>query len=177
MNDVLTPHELAEQGKAEYQSGNFESAAQLFAAAAEGFAASGNKLDAAEMRNNQSVALLQNKDAKGAYEAVKGTADIFADAGDIRRKGFALGNEGSALEALGNWKEAAQKYRESADTLEEAGEEQMRAQVLQSLSALQVKHAQAIDAVITMQDGLAGVKQPTLKQKILKQLVRFRSFW
>jgi tetratricopeptide (TPR) repeat protein len=177
MNDILTPQQLADQGKTEYQNGNFASAAQLFAAAAQGFATIENKLDAAEMRNNQSVALLQNKDAKGAYEAAQGTAQIFSEAGDTRRKGFALGNEGSALEALGKWAEAAQKYRESADVLDEAGEEQMRAQVLQSLSALQIKHGQAIDAVISMQDGLAGVKKPTLKQKILKQLVRFRKFW
>jgi tetratricopeptide (TPR) repeat protein len=176
MNDILTPQQLADQGKTEYQNGNFASAAQLFAAAAEGFSIIDNKLDAAEMRNNQSVALLQNNDAKDAYDAVKGTVEIFSDAGDIRRKGFALGNEGAALEALGEWSDAAQKYRESADALEEAGEEQMRSQVLQSLSALQVKHGQAIDAVITMQDGLSGVKKPTLKQKVIKKLVRFRNF-
>jgi hypothetical protein len=70
--------------------------------------------------------------------------------------------------------EAAQKYQQSAHLLELAGEDQMRAIVLQSLSALQLRQGKAIDAAVSMQTGVIGVKKPTLKQRIAKTLIKFR---
>jgi tetratricopeptide (TPR) repeat protein len=174
MPDVLTPHQLAEEGKTAFQKGQYETAANSFAAAAEGFSAAGKPLDSAEMKNNQSVALLKAGNSKGAFDTVTGTESVFQAAGDIRRQGFAAGNEASALEALGRLDEAAKKYQHSADLLEKAGEDQMRAHVLQSLSALQLKQGKAVDAVYSMQSGAAGVKKPTLKQRITKTLLKSR---
>lgn len=174
MADFFTPQQLAEEGTASFQKGQYESAARSFAAAAEGYTAAGKPLDAAEMKNNQSVAMLKAGDNRGALEAVLGTEAVFQAAGDIRRQGFAAGNEASALEAVGRLDEAARGYQRSADLLEQAGEDQMRATVLQSLSALQIKQGKGIDAAISMQSGLAGVKKPTLKQRVTKALVRFR---
>jgi tetratricopeptide (TPR) repeat protein len=174
MPDVLTPQQLAEEGTGAFQKGQFESAANSFALAAEGYNSAGKPLDAAEMKNNQSVALLKGRNAQGAFDAVSGTESVFQTAGDIRRQGFAAGNEASALEALGRLDEAAQKYQHSADLLEEAGEDQMRARVLESLSALQIRQGNSLDAVLSMQSGIVGVKKPTLKQKIAKSLIKFR---
>ena len=126
------------------------------------------------MKNNQSVSLIKAGDAKGAYDAVADTESIFKEAGDIRRQGFAAGNEGSALEALGRLDEAASKYQLSADLLQQAGEDEMRAIVMQSLATLQVKQGKALDAAYTMQSGVSGVKKPTLKQRITKSLIKFR---
>ncbi len=109
MPDVLTPQQLAEEGTGAFQKGQFESAANSFALAAEGYNSAGKPLDAAEMKNNQSVALLKGRNAQGAFDAVSGTESVFQTAGDIRRQGFAAGNEASALEALGRLDEAAQK--------------------------------------------------------------------
>jgi tetratricopeptide (TPR) repeat protein len=174
MTDILTPQQLAEEGKKAYQKGQFESAADSFAAAADGFNKAGKPLDAAEMKNNQSVALLKGGEAQGAYDAVSGTESIFQASGDIRRQGLAAGNEASALEALGRLDEAALEYQHSADLLEEAGEDQMRAHVLESLSALQVRQGRGIDAVLSMQSGMASVKKPTFRQRIAKTLIKFR---
>lgn len=174
MPDILTPQQLSEEGKQAFQKGQHDSAANSFAAAAEGYAAAGKHVDSAEMKNNQSVALLKAGDTQGALDSVAGTESIFQAAGDIRRQGFAVGNEASALEALGRLDEAAQKYQQSADLLEQAGEDQMRAMVMESLSALQLKQGKAIDAAITMQSGVIGVKKPTLKQRIAKTLIKFR---
>jgi len=174
MPDVLTPQQLAEEGTKAFQKNQFEAAANSFAAAAEGFTAAGKPLDAAEMKNNRSVALLKAGDAQGAFDAVVGTEAVFQAAGDVRRQGLAAGNEASALEALGKLNEAAQKYQRSADLLEDAGEDQMRAHVLQSLSALQLRRGKSVDAVLSMQSGIVGVKNPSLKQKIAKSLIKFR---
>jgi len=174
MPDVLTPQQLDEEGKSAFQKGQYESAANSFAAAAEGFFAAGKPLDSAEMKNNQSVALLKAGNAQGAFDAVAGTESVFQAAGDIRRQGFAAGNEASALDALGRLDEAATKYQHSADLLNKAGEDQMRAHVLESLSALQIKQGKTMDAVYTMQSGAAGVKKPTFKQRLTKSLLKFR---
>jgi tetratricopeptide (TPR) repeat protein len=174
MPDILTPQQLADEGMKAFQHGQFESAANSFSAAAESFSAAGKTVDSAEMKNNQSVALLKAGNAQGAYDVVAGTEAVFQAAGDIRRQGFAVGNEASALEALGELDEAALKYQLSADLLDKAGEDQMRATVLESLSALQLRQGKTIDAAQSMQSGLAGVKKPTLKQRITKMLIKFR---
>lgn len=174
MSENLTSQELAKQATTAYRDGEYAVAAGLFARAAEGYARLGDALDAAEMRNNQSVALLQAGDAASALAVVQQTAVLFKEAGDIRRAGFALGNEAAALQALDRLDEALALYHQSADLLKQAGEDQMRATVLQSISALQVKTGKYIDAVASMQNGLAGVEKPSLKQKILKALLRFR---
>ncbi len=174
MPDILTPLQLSEEGTQAFQKGQYDSAAKSFSAAAEGYAAAGKPIDSAEMKNNQSVALLKAGDAQGALDAGAGTESIFRAAGDIRRQGFAVGNDASALEALGRLDEAAQKYQQSAELLEKAGEDQMRAMVMESLSALQLKQGNAIDAAISMQSGMVGVKKPTLKQRIVKTLIKFR---
>jgi tetratricopeptide (TPR) repeat protein len=174
MPDILTPQQLSEEGTMAFQKGQYDAAANSFAAAAEGYAAAGKPIDSAEMKNNQSVALLKAGNARGAFDAADGTESIFQAAGDIRRQGFAVGNEASALEALGRLAEAAQKYQLSADLLEKAGEDQMRAIVMESLSALQLRQGKTIDAAISMQAGISGVKKPTLKQRIAKTLIKFR---
>ena len=65
-----------------YQTGDYKNAARLFGEAASVFLSLGNKLDAAEMKNNQSVALLQARDARGSYDAAHGTAQVFLEVGD-----------------------------------------------------------------------------------------------
>ncbi|KAF0108376.1 MAG: hypothetical protein FD146_950 [Anaerolineaceae bacterium] len=174
MNDYQSPEILAEEGKRLYADGKYLLAAEVFASAARAFAAQGDAPMAAEMKNNQCVALLQGKQVQAALEAVSDTEAVFAGAGDLRRQGMALANQAAALEALKRRAEAADLYERAASLLEQAGEDQLRADVLRSLSALKARKGQGLDALIAMQDGLGGVKAPTLKQRILKQLLRLR---
>lgn len=174
MMTELNPAQLSRQGKQAYEAGNYAEAARLFEQAAGAYEAASKPLDAAEMKNNASVAWLQANQSQKALDVLAGTASLFESAGDLKRWGLALGNEGAALDALKRHDEAAAKYLRSAEVLEAAGEDQMRAEVLKALSALQLKMGKQFDAVLSMQDGLAGIKKPTLKQKILKQLLRMR---
>jgi hypothetical protein len=64
---VLNPITLAEDGKKEYENGNFLAAADLFLQAAQSYTSSKDELNAAEMMNNQSVALLQAEKQKKPY--------------------------------------------------------------------------------------------------------------
>jgi tetratricopeptide (TPR) repeat protein len=158
-----------------YQEGDYQNAAHLFGEVASLYQVQGNDLDAAEMMNNQSVALLQDGDAQGSFDAAHGTAQVFLANGDFRRQGMALGNEASALTALGRIDEAAESYRLAAEALETAGEDQLRASVMQALAGIQLRKGKILEALLSMQLGLAGLKQPTFKQKILRGLLRLRA--
>jgi tetratricopeptide (TPR) repeat protein len=173
MSDALNQAQLGKDAKEAYQRGDYGTAAKLFQAAAQGFASIGDKLNEAEMLNNCGVAYLRLGDGKAALQAVEATPATFAAAGDIRRQGLALGNLGDALESVGRKQEAADIYTQSAEILEQAGEDEMRAHVLQSLSKLQLKSGRQIEALATMEAGLEGFKKPSLIQRLLKKLLRF----
>ena len=167
---------LAANAAKVYQDGDFENAARLYGEAASAFQAQGNVLDAAEMKNNQSVAFLQSGNAQASYDAALGTPEIFSAVGDFRREGMAYGNQATALVSLKRLDEAANLYRLAADVLEKAGEDQMRASVMQAVAGIQLRKGKIMEALLSMQIGLAGVKQPTLKQKILRGLLRFKTW-
>lgn len=161
---------LSDHAAQAYQTGDFERAATLYAQAAAGV----QGVEAAELKNNASVSWLQAENAQAAYEAVSGTAEIFAAAGDTRRQALALGNEAAALEALTRPDEAIARYQACADLLENIGEDQLRANVMQSISGLLMRRGKFFDALFAMNSGLRGVKNPTLKQKILRALLKLR---
>ena len=172
MDEQISINQLVHEGKSAYQQGDFIAAARAFDAAADSYSISGNVLNAAEMRNNSSVAYLQAGEVQAALRAVEGTPAIFATAGDIRRQGMALGNLGAALEAMNRLDEAAKAYSQSAELLESIGENDLRAFVMKSLSALQMRSGRHIEALATMQAGLDGIEHPKPQQRLLKRLLK-----
>jgi tetratricopeptide (TPR) repeat protein len=172
MSDTTSPQDLAKEGKSFYNRGEYQAAAQAFEAAAQQYRLAKDTLNAAEMANNCSVAHLQADDAQAALNAVQGTDDIFAQAGDIRRQGMALGNQAAALEALDRLEEAAETYLRAADVLKQAGEDKLRADVMQSLSMLQFRSGKQLQALASMKSGIDGIEHPSAKQKLIKNLLR-----
>ncbi len=171
MNEQISVNQLISQGKSAYQQGDFIAAARAFDAAGDSYSVSGDELNAAEMRNNSSVAYLQAGEAQAALVAVEGTPAIFATAGDLRRQGMALGNLAAALEAMNRLEEATKAYLQSAELLESIGEKDLRAYVMKSLSALQLRSGRHIEALSTMQAGLDGIEHPKPQQRLLKRLL------
>jgi len=174
MSEEFSPQQLEKEGKAAYERADYLLAAKAFAEAAAAYSARGEPLNAAEMKNNQGVALLQGKQAQSALDVVSGTDAVFAAVGDLRRQGMALANQAVALEALRRRDEAIACYRISAEILERAGARDLRAEVMRAVAGLQVRGGKMTDAVITMQSGLMGLEKPTLKQRILKKLLFLR---
>ena len=172
MNDTLSHEQLAAEARAAYKRGDYLAAANAFKAASESYRLSGDELNAAEMANNYSVALLQGGEAQQSLEVVLGTDKIFAEAGDLRRQAMALGNQAAALEALNRPDEAIDAYERSAELLTQVGDTETRVSVMQSLSALQLRHGRQLEALATMQAGLNGVKHPTPKQRMLRKLLQ-----
>ena len=95
-----SPQDLLKQAQLAYDAENFQSAAQLFLEAADGFRIDNDAVNAAECDNNRSVALLRAGDPSGALKAASGTEQVFAQANDRRRQAMALGNQAAALEEI-----------------------------------------------------------------------------
>ncbi len=167
----LSPKDIADQAKLIYQSRDYPAAIQAFAKAFSAYVDAGDASMAAEMKNNQSVALLRNKQAQAALEAAQGTDEIFAGVGDSRRQGIALANQASAFEALKKYNEAIDFYSRSAEALEKAEEFDLRLEVMQLLSSLHLRRFKFFDAIIALQSGLALIKNPTPRQRLMKKLL------
>jgi tetratricopeptide (TPR) repeat protein len=171
MSETRRPTELAREGQLAYEQKEYLSAAGLFKAASDGFKLQQDDLDSAEQLNNASVAFLLAGQAEEALEVCEGTIEPLRLAGDGRRLGMACGNMGSALEALGRHTEAIRYYQESGELLDKAGEDQLKAHVLQSLSRLQLQKGHQFEAIATMQESLAGINKPNVTQRLLKKII------
>ncbi|HSO11595.1 MAG TPA: hypothetical protein VLT51_04420 [Anaerolineales bacterium] len=166
------PIKLAERGKEEYTKGNHAVAAELFAQAAQSYANMQDELNAAEMKNNQSVALLQAGKAKDALQATDGTEAVFQKAGDVKRQGIAVGNRAAALEGLKKYDEALAEYERAASMLEEAGEGDMHSVVRKAAANLNLKLGRITAAQMDVYDSLRLVEKPNFTQRIMKFLKR-----
>jgi tetratricopeptide (TPR) repeat protein len=163
---------FAEKGKIEYEKGNYSAAADLFSQAAQAYLSNQDPLNAAEMKNNESVAFLQAGKAKDALRATEGTEDIFEHAGDLRRQGVAVGNRAAALEGLKQWSEALAEYDRAASLFEQAGAGDMHSLVRKAAANLNLKRGRLTDSQLDVYDSLRLVEKPTLTQRIMKFLIR-----
>lgn len=174
MTTIPIPDPLVAEARRLYQAGDFAAAAEAYGRAAEAHAAAGDALMAAEMRNNQAVSLLRARQPAAALSVLQGTDEVFAQAGDLRRQGMALANLAGALESLKRKKEAVEYYQRAGDVLEQAGEGDLRVEVMQLLAIHYLRQGKFFDAVLALQSGLAGVKNPTPRQKLFKKLLFLR---
>ncbi|HEX5808513.1 MAG TPA: hypothetical protein VFY25_07585 [Anaerolineales bacterium] len=170
--EQLNSTALAEQGKQEYQKGSYLVAADLFLKAAQAYEAARDDLNAAEMKNNQSVALLQAGKAKEAFQATDGTEAIFEKAQDLKRQGIAISNRAAALEGMKKWNEALAEYDRAATVFEEAGEGDMHSIVRKAAANINLKRGRITDSQMDVFDSLRLVEKPTLMQRFMKFLVR-----
>ncbi len=171
MNDS-TASALAEQGKKEYEKGAFLAAAKLFAQAARAYEQANDPLNAAEMKNNQSVAFLQGGKASDALKATEGTEEIFANAGDLKRQGISVSNRAASLEGMKQWREALAEYDRAASLFEQAGEGDMHSIVRKASANIHLKFGRVDSTGMDIYDSLRLVEKPTLTQRIMKFLMR-----
>jgi tetratricopeptide (TPR) repeat protein len=170
--DTVKPATLAEEGKQEYGQQNYLAAAERFAQAAQAYTLMKDELNAAEMKNNQSVALLQAGKAKEALQATDGTEEIFQKANDIKRQGIAVSNRAAALEGMKKWKEALAEYDRAASLFEQIGEGDMHSIVRKAAANINLKRGRIGDSQMDVYDSLRLVEKPTFTQRLMKFLIR-----
>ena len=166
-----TPHEITQRGQNAFRAGNFTEAAVLFQEAQRLFSESGDTLMAAEVANNCSVAFLKDGNPEKAIFFASGTEKVFAQAGDTFRQALAFGNQAAALEALGKYDNALACYQRSSELLKNHPDHETRAFVLQSLSALQMRMGNQMEAMAFMDAALANKPKLSLKERFLKKLL------
>lgn len=167
------PSQLEAQGRQAFGNNKFDEAAEYFRQAAEGYTLGRAGLNAAEMMNNVSVALLQAGKPQKALDAALGTDQIFENAKDIKRQAMALGNQAAALEGLNRFDEAIEKYERSADLFRQAGEGDLRAMVMKSAAAIKLKTGRVTESAFKMMGSLDAKETPGLFERILKFLLKF----
>lgn len=166
-----TAIELSEKGKKAFGEGDFKSAVHIFSEIAEAYLAEENFLDAAEAKNNLSVALLQAGKAKESLEAAKETDLIFEEADDKLRQAMALGNQAAALGELGDKQEAIDLYQKSARLFSEIGEKNYEETVLKSIAAIELSRGKFEDTAFTMLQAQGAVENPNIFQRFLRFLL------
>ncbi len=167
-----TATELSEKGKKAFQQGDFETAIQVFAEAAESYFVEENLLDAAEAKNNLSVALLQVGKAKESLDAAKETDLVFEEAEDKLRQAMALGNQAAALDELGDSEEALRLYQKSVRLFGEIDENDYQETVLKSIAAIELRKGKLQDTAVTMLQSLGATEKPNIFQRFMKFILR-----
>ncbi len=170
---MTDPKTLNEQGKQSFQDGQLEEAVTSFRAAADAYASAHDDLNAAESKNNLSVALLQSDKAQESLDAALGTDEVFAKAGDLKRQGMALGNQAAALEALKRFDDALAAYEHSASVFADAGEGDLRAMVMKSAAGIKLRKGKVSESAFKMLGSLDAKQNPSIFDRILRALMRF----
>ena len=173
MATVSEIQKLSENGKQAFEAGEYESAAALFENAAQGYTSLNDPVNAAELNNNKSVALLKMGKAQEALEAVLGTQEVFARVKDLKREGMAVGNQAAALEALKRYDEAFTAYEQSAGIFAEAGEGDLRSMVLKAAAGVKLKGGKVTESAYKMIGSLDAKDNPSLFDRILRYLLHF----
>jgi tetratricopeptide (TPR) repeat protein len=163
--------EILEQGLAHFRADRLAEAGESFGAAAQAFLAEAEPLKAAEARNNLCVVRLAEENWEAALEAVSGTPEIFAVAGDKLRQAQALSNVAAAHAGAGNLDEAAQFYEQAIDLFTELGEAENRAACWKALSAIQIKQDNKLQAMASMRSGLNLTPKLSAREKTLRGLL------
>jgi len=171
MDDVLSPKQVESEAEAAYIAGDYLQAAHLYKTAQSGLEVQGDKIQAAEMANNCSVALLEAGKAKDALLVLDGTYEVFEGVGDIRRQAIALGNRAAALDVLKESEAAMKAYQIAAELFNQVGERDLYLSTMQALSALQLRTGNQLEALGTMQAGINKLENPKIKHRLLKRLL------
>ena len=160
------------QGHTAFKAEDYEQAAGFFATAAAEYQQTGDTLNAAEMANNRSVALLKAGSPQAAFDAAAGTAEIFAQAGDVKRQAMAMANQASALEGLKKDKDALGLYEQSNELLKQVGDKELRSYVLKCISAIQLRSGSQFEAMASMQAAIDNKPSQTVKDRFLNRLIK-----
>jgi tetratricopeptide (TPR) repeat protein len=162
---------LKEKAFDAYKKKNFKAARDYFRECISLLDDQMDDLDAAEMRNNLSVVLLELKKPEESLNILQETDLIFAKAGDIKRQAMALGNIASAQQALGKLPEALANFEQSAELFKEINEKEMRAITLKKISDLQLKTGKQFQALASLEASYDQNEKKTVKERILKGFV------
>ena len=166
-----SPTTISEIAQQAYQENRLEDAVEHFRSAHAAYLQAHDPVGAAEMSNNLSVVLLKLGRSEEALNLVKGTPEIFLEAGDEKATAMAFGNLASALEACNELAEAESALREAAERFRSLDDKEHLLHTQRSLSQLQLRQGRTFEALGSMQSGLEDQKKLGMRYRILRRLL------
>ena len=170
-----SPTTLAEQASEAYQREDYTTAAETFDRARMAYHQAGQPVEAAEMANNQSVALVQAGRFQAALEALEGTSEVFQEHNEGIKVAQSLGNQAAAYEGLGKWEQAERLYQQAAEHFSRLGDSESQHFTLQALSRIRLRQGKAIEAVSTMQSALETGSKPNWRTRLVRKILALPS--
>jgi len=175
MGEDAGPEVLKEEGLRLFEEGLYEEAAERFGQAQELFAAEGSDVEAAEMLNNLGVVYRLTSQWDQAQAALEEARAAFARLGDRSREGQALGNLGALLASQGDRLRAQEYLRQAAEIFGELGDTQRQGETMLALGTQMWKAGDRRGGLAAYEAGLLMLEKPTVQQKALRGLLRWRS--
>lgn len=154
-----------------FSAKDYTLAGKIFMETAQRHDSAGNALQAAEMRNNASVALLKAGRASEALVAVEGTPAFFEQVGDSLRQGMALGNQAAAYEDLHRLDEALRDYRRSVELLKDSSARDMHALVLKRIAGIQMRNKKPVHALFAMDAAIDSSQNRSFSDRLIRSLM------
>ncbi|MBI9048468.1 MAG: tetratricopeptide repeat protein [Anaerolineaceae bacterium] len=169
MSEIESNSKLAHQL---YKKKKYKEAAQMFWDIAAEYTVMEKKSEAAEMKNNASVAWLLAGDAQKALDAAEGTHLVFEALDNLKQAGMAYGNQAAAYQALNDHKTALEFYQKSSENLTQAGETEYKAIVLKQISQIQLQTGDHYQALASMNTALDSSDKLSGKEKFLQRFLK-----
>jgi len=170
---MADPNALHEEGLRHYQAGRYDDAAAWFDAACDLFAARGDTLAAAEMKNDLGVVYRAQHRWDEATAAFAAAQRDFEQLGDRAREGQALGNLGSLYLARGQLDQAASYLGRAAVRLQQAGEHQLESDTRRLLSSVRLRQRRWLEALVIYEASLTCLPRLPLGRRFLLYFLRF----
>lgn len=171
MTDTDSNESWVDKARKAYSAKDYALAGKLFLDAGMKYEAAGCPLDAAEMRNNGSVAFLKAGSVGEALTAVIGTPKIFERAGDHLRQAMALANQAAAYEEMRHLDEALRDYQRAAELLKDTSSDDMRSMVLKRITAIQIRIGKPIHALAAMDAAIDVGQKRSFSDRLIRQLM------
>lgn len=167
----------AKQALAAFNQQKFTQAAFLFSDAAVEYENENQPLLAAEMKNNQSVSLLQANQAQSALECLIGVVELFENSGDLHKAGLTHGNLAAAFEALNKYDLAADHCYKAADYLRDSNHREEYTMIMNMLVSIQMKQGRIFEAAGSAHLFVDQIPNPTFRQRVLKIVYTIYKFF
>ena len=169
MNETILA--LKEEAFTAYKKKNFTVAKENFSECIRLLDEQNDYLNAAEMRNNLSVVLLELKKPEEALRVLQGTDVTFAEGNDKKRQAMALGNIATALQMNGELVEALTRFEQSAELFREINDPELRSITLKKISNLQLKTGKQFQALASLDASYDQSEKKSVKDRILQSFL------
>ncbi len=175
MENTAAAQGIKEEGLRLFHEGWHKKAAVKFEQAREMFAADGNEVEAAEMKNNLGVIYRLQGRWDEAIAALDEAVATLARLGDRSREAQALGNLGAVYARKGERQKAKEYLRRASRIFADLGDAQRHGETLLALAVQEWRTGDRSGSLATYEAGLQTLQRPTVTQKALHGLLGLRT--